>query len=131
MNLESLKPRISEIAQKYSLDLVVLFGSQATGRIHEKSDVDLAVIGKRPPNRARLAIEFDQIFQRNDVEVIDLSRASPTLMREIVIEGKLLYEREPDLFFRWKLYAIKIWMETGWLRKLRDKKLVEWARTIK
>lgn len=130
MDIKALQPKIATIAQKYSLDMVVLFGSQATGRIHPKSDVDIAVTSKVPMNRARLALEFDEIFERDDIEVINLSLASPTLMREIVYHGISLYESHPDAFFRWKLYAIKIWMETAWLRELGRKKVVEWAQTL-
>ncbi len=110
--------------------MVILFGSQATGRTHPKSDVDIAVTSKNPLNRARIALDLDEIFKRDDIEVIDLSMASPTLMHAIVGEGKLLFERQQDAFFRWKIYAIKIWMETAWLRKLSNKRLVELVKTF-
>jgi hypothetical protein len=64
------------------------------------------------------------------VEIVDLSTASPTLMRSVVSEGKLLYENEIGAYFRWKTYAIKIWMETGWLRRLANRKAKELAKTF-
>src|SRR3989344_2870269 len=122
---DEIKQNITELAQKHGLDLVVLFGSQATGRIHQKSDVDIAFLSKIEVDKAQLALQMDKVFKRGDTEVVNLANASPTLMRQVVLDGKLLYEREQGYFFRWKIYAIKIWMETAWLRALGRKKLVE------
>src|ERR1035441_2864080 len=106
IDVNSVKPKIQKLAEKYGLSLVLLFGSQATGRFHPKSDIDIAVLSRHPINRARIAMDLDGIFERDDVEVVDLSTASPTLMHAVVKEGKLLSENEPGAFFRWKLYAI-------------------------
>lgn len=130
MNIEAYKPQIAELAGKYGLDFVVLFGSQATGRTHPKSDVDIGVISHSEVDRLKLMNEMDKIFGREDVTVVDLSMASPTLMRAIVIDGKLLYEHERAMFLKWKFYAIRTWMETDWLRALGQKKLIEWAQQI-
>jgi predicted nucleotidyltransferase len=124
--------KVREIAVRRGLSLVVVFGSQATGRTHKGSDMDIAVLGREPvrfDERAKIASELDSVFGRRDVEVADIdpNSASPTLMYAVVRDGKLLYEAEEGGFMRWKLYAIKMWMETAWLRELRDKKLVEWA----
>ena len=127
---DEIKQKVAGLARKHDLSLVALFGSQATGRTHARSDLDLAVLSGKEVNRARLALEFDAIFGRGDTEVVDLRSASPTLSREVVSDGKLLYESEEEVFFRWKLYAIKIWMETKWLRDLADKKALEWAKTL-
>lgn len=130
IDVNFVKPKIKKLAEKYGLSLVLLFGSQATGRSHPKSDVDIAVLSRHPINRARVAMDLDEIFERDDVEVVDLSIASPTLMHAVVKEGKSLYENELGAFFRWKLYAIKVWMETAWLRKLADRKARELAKAF-
>ncbi|MCX6716759.1 MAG: nucleotidyltransferase domain-containing protein [Candidatus Taylorbacteria bacterium] len=127
MDLEAIKPKIAEIAEKYGLSAIVLFGSQATGKTHGKSDVDIAVLSKNDFDRFALATDLDKAFNRDDVEVVDLRAASPTLMYVVVRDGVLLYESEKDSFFSWKMYAIRVWLDTAWLRKLADKKLVDWA----
>jgi predicted nucleotidyltransferase len=35
--------KLAEIAQRYDLDLVIVFGSQARGQAHPGSDIDVAV----------------------------------------------------------------------------------------
>lgn len=132
MNIEEIKPAIERVAEKHQLLAVVLFGSQATGAIHQKSDIDIAVLGRDQiafDEKIKISSEFSEVFKREDVEVVDIdpNSASPTLMYAVVRDGQLLYEREAGDFLRWKLYAIKMWMETEWLRALARKKLVEWA----
>ena len=111
---------------------MALFGSQATGALHQNSDVDIAVLGRDQiafEEKLKIASELSVLLKRDDVEVVDIdpNSASPTLMRAVVRDGKLLYERKDGDFLCWKFYAIRVWLETKWLRDLRDKKLIEWA----
>ncbi|MBI2627468.1 nucleotidyltransferase domain-containing protein [Candidatus Nomurabacteria bacterium] len=129
MNINELQSKMIPLAEKYNLKLVVLFGSQASGRTHKRSDIDIAVIGKVAFDMTRLTIDFYNLFNREDVEIVDISSASPTTMYVVVRDGKLLYESESGAFLKWKLYAMWVWRDTAWLRRLRDKKLVEWAKT--
>lgn len=133
-NADKIKEKTKEIACKYDLSFVALFGSQATGRTHQKSDIDIAVIRKQPisfDDRLKIIGDFSDVFEREDVEVVDMSSASPTLMYAVVRDGKLLYEEKENDFLNWKLYAIKIWMETAWLRDLSRKSLLDWAKNNK
>ena len=130
LNIEDSKLKIKELAEKYNLTLVVLFGSQPTGAVHTKSDVDIAALGANSLDRFALANDLDKVFERNDVEVIDMNGASPTMMYVLVRDGKLLYENTIGAFMKWKFYAIREWINTAWLRKLSDKKLIEWARVV-
>lgn len=129
IDIPSLQPKIKELAEKHRLSIVALFGSQAKGNTHSKSDIDIAVIGEDIHNKLKIMDEFSTLFKRDDVEVVNLAHASPTLMHSVVKDGVLLYEKENGDFLRWKLYAIWVWLDTAWLRRLRDKKLVEWAKT--
>ena len=40
-----LQPKIAEIAEKKKLSLVILYGSQATGKVRNDSDIDIAALG--------------------------------------------------------------------------------------
>ncbi len=134
--IETDKKEIAKIAEKHGLSIVALFGSQATGALHSKSDIDIAVLGKDQiafEEKIKISSELSEAFKREDVEIVDIdpNSASPTLMHAVVRDGKLLYEKSPGDFLRWKLYAIKMWMETTWLRDLGRKKLIEWAEANK
>ncbi len=127
MNIDEYKPAIETLARKYGLDFVVLFGSRARGRTHRESDIDIAVISRGAVDRARLSMDFAEIFKQGNTEVINLANASPTLMYSVSRDGKLLYEKEPGAYLAWRVYAAKIWMDTEWFRRLRDRKLVQWS----
>ncbi len=127
IDFESKKDVVAEIAKKYGLNFVVLFGSQAAGRVHEKSDIDIAVLGAGEVDRTKVACELDEAFGRDDTEVVVLNDASPTMMYVIVRDGKVLYEDIAGQFVAWKLFAMREWRDTTRLRELRDRKLIEWA----
>jgi predicted nucleotidyltransferase len=82
-----------------------LFGSQAEGRAHRESDVDLAVLldfetypnaKKRFEARLRLMADLGGRLQSNDIDLVVLNDASPELGARIVTEGKRLFCSDED-----------------------------------
>ena len=113
---------IKKIAEKYNLTLVVLFGSQATGKTHKNSDMDIAVRGGRLLDLTELIhiqADFCDIFGRSDVEVVDIQTASPILLRDITQDGKVLHSKTGDEFAILRMYASKLFVETQPLRDYR------------
>lgn len=128
---EEQKRQIGKIAKKHGLLFVVLFGSQATGRIHSKSDIDVAVL---PKDQETLSIATEDItgaFGRDDVEVADLSVPSPYLWRVVARDGILLFEAEQGLFSKWRLRAMNLWYDTAPIRELQKQALHSWANAQK
>lgn len=65
MELYNLKEKIKNIAQKYHMKKVVLFGSRADNTCREDSDVDLIVEFYEPVSLLRLAkikLAFEEII---------------------------------------------------------------------
>lgn len=115
--------RVSAIAEKYHLSLVLLFGSQATGKTHAQSDVDIAIRAfhaLRPRELAGLAYDLSQALQTKKVDIVDLHNAPPLLLAQIARFGQLLYEQEPSTCTRFRIYAIKRFMEARPLFNMRD-----------
>ncbi len=127
MDINIYKDAVAKISEENRLDFVVLFGSQATGRTTKDSDVDIAVSSKGPLDIIKITGLFQEIFKCEDIHLIDIGKASPILMRQIILEGKLIYEKTVGQYLVWKLYAMRVWMETAWLRELGKKKLLEWS----
>ena len=85
---------------------VYLFGSRAAGRAHAGSDVDVGVLlrwdrfptaPERFEARLRLAADLGIALGRNDVDLLVLNEAPPTLGRRIVTEGQRVFCAEPEL----------------------------------
>ncbi|MGD1055792.1 MAG: nucleotidyltransferase domain-containing protein [Solirubrobacteraceae bacterium] len=76
--------------------MVVLFGSIATGEDQDSSDVDLLVVhdGEGPRSLARLQMRLRRALGR-PVDVVDLEQAEtmPTLLADILREGRVLVDR--------------------------------------
>lgn len=82
-----------------------LFGSEAEGRSHRESDVDVAVLldweacptaRERFDLRVRLGSALIAALHRNEVDVVVLNDVPPTFGRKIVIDGNRLFCRDPE-----------------------------------
>lgn len=126
--------RLRQIARRYSLDLVVLFGSQAKGRAHRASDVDVAVRfrpGQPWPRGRRLEIaaRFDALFpEAHEVDVSFLNDASSILLFEVATSGRLLYEGRPLLFWQFQSYAARRYDDDYKYRLRREAYLERWLK---
>ena len=117
MDIEKLKPKIAELAEKYGLSLVLLFGSQATGKTHPKSDVDIAFLTEKRldlMDTIKLQMVFSETQKIKDLELVDIKNAGPLLLKQIAEKSVLLYENKKDSFpfYNFKIYAFKIFMES-------------------
>lgn len=75
-NLDELLKRSAEILQAAGATAVYVFGSAATGRMHEDSDVDLAVAGLPPRDYIAAKVKVGNLFGRS-VDIVDLDLATP------------------------------------------------------
>ena len=83
---------IQNLAQKYEVRKVILFGSRARGDYKRTSDIDLAVRGGDIP-RFRLDIE-EETSTLLKFDIVDLdSQMQDELRESIRREGKVLYEK--------------------------------------
>jgi len=73
---------------------VYRFGSTVDGVTHAASDTDVAVLARAPiPPAARFDVQ-ETLAGRlgRDVDLVDLSAASPVMAIQIVARGRLLYD---------------------------------------
>ena len=130
MNLMIKREEMAKIAEKYGLNLLVLFGSQATGKTHPMSDVDIGYTANEQlelKTRFEIEREISKVLGRDDVELVDLQRISPLMKKIIADEGVMLYERESGMFELFCIYAFKLYVETKPLRELRYQSLINFA----
>lgn len=90
---------LSGIVERHLADrirLAYLFGSVASGRAGEHSDLDLAILPSQPVSDEdvwswgqTLAVELGR-----DVDLINLMSCSTVLRYQVVTEGKLLFDPE-------------------------------------
>ena len=123
MDFEAVKPKIAELAKRYGLTLVVLFGSQVTGKTHRESDVDVAYMSERKlsfDDEAFLNFNLTEIFHNDKVSLVNMKAASPLLLKQVVTNAVVLHERTPHLFVEMFLYGLRIYEEAQPIFELRD-----------
>ena len=105
MNISTQK--LDEIRQKYSLELILLHGSQVSGQTHNKSDTDIAVLSNDRESKLDwyvLVSDLNEIFGVDNVDITLLNHANPLLLKTVTDEAKLLSGNVAD-FFKLKLRA--------------------------
>lgn len=60
-----------------------------------------------------------EVFPDHPLDLVDLGSADPLLRYEIMRKGLLLYG-SPDLFFQYRAYAFKDFVDSADLRALED-----------
>ena len=102
--------QIAPIAKKHGIILLLRFGSSVTGRLHEHSDVDLAVLLERVPRsleaHSALLQDLQQLFPNREVDLALVNRADPLFLRKITEACHLLHG-SPRALQRLKIYAFK------------------------
>jgi predicted nucleotidyltransferase len=95
--MPDLYSQLAELAARYGVRRLVLFGSRARGDNHPRSDVDLAAFGL-PPSRVgafRLALEELPTLLKFDFVAVSPD-TSPAFLSEIEKDGVTLYESSED-----------------------------------
>lgn len=117
----SLQALIQAWCQTHPVKLCILFGSQATGKTHPKSDVDLAIWASQPQLPLTKLIwlgELEEMLGKSVSLVLVSPDTNPVLGMEIVRDGKLVFEQEAGL---WIKYRQQLW------HNYNDSFLFRWA----
>lgn len=109
--------------------LAYVFGSVARGQARPRSDADVAVLFATEPSFEafdRLVAELERATGRR-VDLIDLRRAPPLLVHEVLSSGKLIVCREAGERGAFEARAVLRFLDTAHLRRIQHAYLREWA----
>jgi len=116
---------VRKIAQKYQLDLLILFGSQIKGKkfLTDESDCDIAYQAKKDLNgKEMINLNYDlmNLFKNDRIDIVDIKKADPLLKFEIYQNSKLIYGDEIE-YLNFKANAFKIYIDAQPLLDLESK----------
>lgn len=107
--MDALVGVLREWCEKKGVRLGVLFGSQASGRVHSHSDVDVAIWPKNslePLQKLAWVNELMDLVE-NEVSLVIVSPSlDPVLGWEIAKGGKVVWETRPGF---WQLERARLW----------------------
>ena len=121
VDLHEKKERLVGYCREKGIELVVLFGSCAAGKVYAGSDLDLAVLTRKGAALSRLELLFDMesLFDPMEVDLVLLGPGTdPLLLYEIFMRGMPLFEARLGAFQERRLLAWKIYLDTAPLREL-------------
>lgn len=112
------KRKISKIAKKHGLKLVLLFGSYASGKVRKDSDLDIAVLTDENENISDLKKYTDLLFFLSEtleipsqkMDLTNLNNANPLLSYEITTKCQLLFG-DKDLFDEYRARSFKSYVD--------------------
>lgn len=126
VDVEKIKPQIKKLAEKYGLSLVMLFGSQITGKTHKESDFDIAYLSDKKlsfEDEGRMIIDLASIIGARDERLVNLcnvKEAGALLLKEIFDQHQVLFCADQNIYDSYKIFAVKNFLESRQLFDLRD-----------
>lgn len=113
------KTKLREIAKKYGLAEIYLFGSQISGFLHPESDFDIGVRFKKglpePEKRGKiygnLFSDLSLVFKNKKVDLVFLEEVPLHFQFKIVTEGELIYSSNLEESYNFKEKIINLYRD--------------------
>lgn len=122
------RKKLALMGKQHHLLFIILHGSYAKGTAKSGSDLDIAVLGRRPISGddllklyTALAGVFGDSAER-ELDVKTLHHVDPLFRYQVVRDGVLLYG-DRTAFNEFKAYAFRAFMDSYDLRNLEEKLL--------
>lgn len=123
--VSSTFPELRIAFRRFGVQLAYLFGSQAAGRTHAESDVDVAVLfaedlaqSERETEQLALIGECMRVWSTDDVDLVVLNDAPPLLAYEVLRGGKMLYAASEDTRIEFQVRTVLRYEDTRPLRRI-------------
>ena len=125
-NLIERKSKIlTQVAKRYNLELVLLFGSRVSGKTHKHSDFDVAFLSSKKfdlVDESKLIVDLFPVFDSYKVDIVNLRSASPLLFYGVFKNCHLLYAKNEELFYNLRIYAQKKYLDNKSLYEAKCKR---------
>lgn len=106
--------------------LAFVFGSAASGRLTDESDVDVAVLfGRTPDFRGvlKMAGEISEAIGR-EADIVVLNDSSPVIRMQALKNGKLIKSKDKAIYNNFYVMAVKEYDDLKHFRKEAEEKIL-------
>jgi predicted nucleotidyltransferase len=120
MKMKVPKKKIAALCKKHRIILMILHGSQASGRANRQSDVDIGILtSAKIDSEQYLALlhDFSEIFG-DQFDPVILNGAEPLITYQVAIHGKPLFEQKKGAFASFQVQAISRYLDSKKFREL-------------
>ncbi len=133
-DVQDMVTKIADWCRRQPVKLCVLFGSQATGRQRPDSDVDLAIWPTEMPSaQTKLAWlrELETLLDKPVSLALVSADLDPVLGFEIVHDGRLIYEQQPELWLKHRSQLWFAYTDSLPFRQSAQKQLQKFAEEVR
>jgi predicted nucleotidyltransferase len=134
VDLVYITQAVRDWCQERPVQLCVLFGSQASARVHPGSDVDLALWPSAPvPSEARLRwiCQLEAALDQDVSLVLVSADLDPVLGFEIVRQGRLIFEAQTGLWVERRAQLWHAYNDSLPFRRAARQRLREFAQEVR
>lgn len=110
-----------QLCRKYDIAAFLIFGSQSTGKTTPLSDLDIAYL----PNRTlsddeenELYVRMLKLFNRNDIDLVDLTKADIILKFSVVLSGKVVACTGERALYNFIVETRRDYLDTNYIRSV-------------
>ncbi len=101
---------IQDLAKKYHLKTIIVFGSTAKKKTREKSDIDMAILANADFYEKDFSnFNYDMMkveeIEKRDIEITPISNQNPILLFNIFNDGIPVYIRDKEEYYRLRSWA--------------------------
>lgn len=114
---ETKKEMLAKLAKEFDLELLILFGSQVTGKTHAESDFDIGFISNKELDireETMLGSGMMPILIIRDerlINLVNLKILRPLFLYSMTQKAIVLYEAKENTFFSLQAYAYKLYID--------------------
>jgi len=120
-----MKNEINELVRelkKYpNIAAIILFGSSVKGKMKPISDIDIAVITKKPNKKIEAEISS---FSSNILDVVNFHRLPLYIQFEVLKHGQPIFIKDKKYFSKVKMEVLKEYLEMSYLYERMSKRVL-------
>jgi len=127
INASDLQRAADFLEERFGLESLWLYGSEAKGMAGPESDVDFGALFRRRPTALEVfeaREELAEILHR-EVDLVDLDQASPILSMQVLRYGRLLVDRNPKRLYAFFSRAVNMYEDVKIIRREAERRLYE------
>jgi uncharacterized protein len=118
-DLADCLPKLARyLSEQPDVLLAYVFGSQARGQAHLRSDLDVAVLlegdperGPHTDRRLDLVGGLGHLLDSNDVDVVVLNGSPLALRYRVIRDGKLAFARSRDVAIEYRVRSLNLYFD--------------------
>lgn len=110
-----------ELCHKYKIMVFFLFGSHASRKTNVLSDVDIAYFPEESLTQkmeTRLFLEVARRFKRDDIDLVDLSKAGLLLKYSVIRLGKEIACIDSKFLYNFIIRTRRDYLDTSYIRAI-------------